>query len=160
MTRVASRADIHYLIAFFAGLLSITFSSFVLSLAAYLVPWTPNTSLDELETLSQLVTTGSIAVGLLLYGLGFLVLVAGLNRWGARTSRSRVISGAVVATILTAATALSAFSASYVNAPLTVDPSDWWQPALLFLAPGGFYVVGWWIATAGALPKPNTLKKG
>jgi hypothetical protein len=161
MTRIASRADLHYIIAFLAGLLSITVSSFVIMLLTQLAPWiTPNTTLEELQTIIQLEVTTAMAAGLLMYAGGFLVLAAGLGRWGARITGSRVIAGAVIATALTAAMALTSYALSYVPTYTTFDPSDWWQPAALFLAPGAFYVIGWWIATAGALPKPNTLKKG
>jgi cytochrome bd-type quinol oxidase subunit 2 len=157
MTRIASRTDLHYVLAFLAGIV-VTFvgSAAVGSLVA-LIPLPYTGALAELQAFSQTVNAVTLAGILLVYGAGFLALAWLLRRIGGRPRPAGMRLAIVTVVCLLAALMLSTVNAvTFVNAPL--GDSSVWVDLLAVTSCGAFYSGGWFLAiTFGKSPKKGRL---
>jgi hypothetical protein len=157
MTRIASRTDLHYVLAFLAGIVVTFLGSAVVGALVGLIPLPYTGALTDLNAFSQTVNALTLAGILLVYGAGFLALAYLLRRLGGRPRPAGLRLAIVSVVCLLAALMLSTVNAvTFVRAPL--GDSSVWVDLLAVTSCGAFYSGGWFLAiTYGKSPKKGNI---
>jgi cytochrome bd-type quinol oxidase subunit 2 len=157
MTRIASRTDLHYVLAFVAGIVVTFVGSMLVGNLVGLIPLPYTGALADLQAFSQTVNAVTLAGILLVYGAGFLGLAYLLKRLGGRPRPAGLRLAMVTVVCLLAALMLSTVNAvTFVQAPL--GDSSVWMDLLAVTSCGAFYSGGWFLAiTFGKSPKKGKI---